>query len=765
MMSVSGNLRRFSLLLTAGLLGIALLLGGVRARPEMSGDAADQMRRAAAFYDSVTAVTRGASSAADVDPMTAIALGYLERLRLGLGSPFRLVDFALVDPRLDESTRRRVAWALLARLRRGDAYAVDPIVADGLDGSTVPGGANGAAHVALIEDAIEKAGDARGGELAVRLAYTLAAGEGTIAERADMIATQVAALVTDRVQAQQDLREILHAAGEEHIDPLSEVTRRRQALALAVERPAAQPLDADVQTNALRAVPKLLEAIRALDANAESSHEQSAGGAVSAGAPAPVLGLAAAKRLATIGSRMPPESPVAVTMRSHRALLLAADAGSPVDGVRDDFVSQSLNAETLAAAYARLASSGDTLRREPAVTVLAAATALRAMAQEPPWFPGLPSPTVADLRAEFGLTGVTFDAGVRADWQPYYLRMIGMSIRDMQRVLDGFSVAGLRVSFGVAGLPDTVLALHDPKTRTIKLSVMSSAGTIGHELAHDLDWQAARSLFAGNGYSTDRAMREQRGPLAASMRDLASARVVNRRGAPPPAERPAEVFARNVDWLVAVSLARQGRSDGYLTAVQDAALTGYTTVSPVAMIFGAARPLVDAIQEMTYLPEAVRTGFLEQWGDVRTVDPYLFVRHVLTLPAPRRRYAGAFSRLFDDDALRLTSDESTICAAEEASWAPELRVRQMLLDLALDSRALGIARMRARYYPPAGRPAWVNGILGIAPWAPSQGVEAVRRIRATVAAQLDMDRAADQLRFATPSIFGAGTSSCSLAGR
>jgi hypothetical protein len=291
---------------------------------------------------------------------------------------------------------------------------------------------------------------------------------------------------------------------------------------------------------------------------------------------------------------------------------------------------------------------------------------------------------------------------------------------------------------------------------------MSSAGTIGHELAHDLDWQAARSLFAGNGYSTDRAMREQRGPLAASMRDLTSARVVNRRGAPPAAERPAEVFARNVDWLVAVSLAREGRSNGYLSAVQDAAITGYTTVSPVAMILGAARPLVDAIEEMTYLPEAVREGFLEQWSDVRTVDPFLFVRHVLTLPAPRRRYGATMSRLFGDDALGITSGGTTLCAAHGASWAPELRVRQMLLDLALDSRALGIARTRARYYPQNARPAWVNSVLGTAPWAAAEGEDAVRRIRALVAAQLDVDRAADQLRFATPSIFGSSASSCSL---
>jgi len=51
------------------------------------------------------------------------------------------------------------------------------------------------------------------------------------------------------------------------------------------------------------------------------------------------------------------------------------------------------------------------------------------MAQETPWFAGEPAPSVADLRAEFGLAGVTFDRDIRKDWQPYYLRLIGTSIR------------------------------------------------------------------------------------------------------------------------------------------------------------------------------------------------------------------------------------------------------------------------------------------------------------------------------------------------
>src|SRR5690348_843531 len=59
-------------------------------------------------------------------PAEALAAGYRERLRLGLGSPFRLVETALVDPRLSESDRRDIARELLDRTRRGEAYEIDP---------------------------------------------------------------------------------------------------------------------------------------------------------------------------------------------------------------------------------------------------------------------------------------------------------------------------------------------------------------------------------------------------------------------------------------------------------------------------------------------------------------------------------------------------------------------------------------------------------------------------------------------------------------
>ena len=750
-MALLGNHRRFSLLLTASLLCVASAFGWLHTRPEMSGDAAAHMRRAAAFYDSLIVLERAVTAPARVRPSTAGALGYLERLRLGLGSPFRLADFALSDPRLDDSTKTRVAWAILARLRRGDAYVIDPSVADAFDSRS-----GGAAHLALIQHTIASARDPRAGELTVRLAYALAAGEQTLSEQSDVIAAQVAALLRDRDLAQADLRDLLHAADVQHLDPLAELVRRRRARAFTVERPPAEPLDLDVQSEGLAAVPALLDSIRVL--SRATAVVPSAGGVASA----PVLGAASSSRLIVAGMAEPPEPPVAVTVRTHRSQLTGTESAPEVDRARSQFVTGSVNGETLAGEYDMLIASGDTTRAPGALAVLAAATSLRAMAQESPWFPGAPSPSVADLRAEFGLAGVSFDRDVRREWQPYYLRMIGTSLRDLQRVLSGFSAAGLRIAVVAGGLPDTILALHDPATRTIRMSIFSSSGTLAHELAHDLDWQAARSLYAGSGYSTDRAVREQRGPLAASMRDLAAARVA-RRGAPPAEERPAEVFARSVDWLVAVSLAGEGRSDGYLTAVQDAALTGYTTVSPVAMIFGAARPLVDAVEEMTYLPESVRDGFLSQWADARSVDPFLLVRHILSVPLPRRRISLNPS-LFDDDPLRLTTTGPAMCA-DIGSLAPELRARQTLLEMSLDARALGIVRMRARWFTRENRPAWASSILGAAPYSPTIGEGAVRRVRASLVGQLDATRGGDQLRFATPSIFRPSSSTCSLSER
>src|SRR3954471_24402979 len=58
------------------------------------------------------------------DTVRALALSYLERARLRLGSPFRLIDQAAHDTRLSDSVRRDVAWAIVDRLFDGSVYAI-----------------------------------------------------------------------------------------------------------------------------------------------------------------------------------------------------------------------------------------------------------------------------------------------------------------------------------------------------------------------------------------------------------------------------------------------------------------------------------------------------------------------------------------------------------------------------------------------------------------------------------------------------------------
>src|SRR6476659_6516395 len=59
------------------------------------------------------AAARLDASLARHDPQTrAISLAYLERARLGLGSPFRLIDLAGHDARLSDSVRHDLTWAI-----------------------------------------------------------------------------------------------------------------------------------------------------------------------------------------------------------------------------------------------------------------------------------------------------------------------------------------------------------------------------------------------------------------------------------------------------------------------------------------------------------------------------------------------------------------------------------------------------------------------------------------------------------------------------
>jgi hypothetical protein len=311
---------------------------------------------------------------------------------------------------------------------------------------------------------------------------------------------------------------------------------------------------------------------------------------------------------------------------------------------------------------------------------------------------------VSDVVSEFGLSGVTFTKNVPSEWRPYYTRELRDALRDLQSVLPGASLDGLRVRFGADALNDSALAMHDPKTRTLQLSIETSGGTLAHELAHDLDWQAARRLFAsGGGYSTDRAMRERRSSLASSMRGLAEARVLRASapGAapanPPGMGRPTELFARGADWFVATALAQQGRTNAFLSAVEDGTLTGYAAGAPAALGLAGAQSLANALDEMTFVPDSTRDRFVSQWADPQTMDPLLVVRRVIETPIVIRRAPSMI-----DATPILSTTRPSVCVADPSD---ETIARRNLVLMAVDARARGVAARRARYRPVVATPA------------------------------------------------------------
>jgi hypothetical protein len=495
------------------------------------------------------------------------------------------------------------------------------------------------------------------------------------------------------------------------------VVDRRASRAFRVEAPALAPLDPEKQVEAIDEVPSLIAALDTLDR--ASAPEPT-------GARASLLNAHFATRLQALGAERPTLAQVAVTL-SMRAN----------SGVR------ATNDETLAASYALSLADADSSRRTNALSLLAGAVALRGLAQSEPWFPGGAGPDAADMNAEFGIT-VTFERDIPTNWRPFYMRELQTAVRDMQRVLPAFSPAGLRVRFGSEALRDSALAMHEPRTRTLQLSISTSAGTLAHELSHDLDWQAARRLFAdGTGYSTDRAMHESSGLLASSVRGLAAARLPRSFNGSAPGtgtNRPAELFARGTDWFVATALAQQGRSNGFLSVVQDGLLTGYAAGSPAALGLSGTESLLTAIGEMTYLPDSSRANFAAQWSDPRLIDPSLLVRRVLETPVMFRR---AWSRQPAVGAL-LSSTRPTVCVAERSD---EIRERERLLTMAIDARARGIVARRMRSRP----------ILAV-----SADAERLRdAVRSSLLAELTTALPDQGLVPLVPAIFRSSAASCS----
>jgi hypothetical protein len=686
---------------------------------------------AGARFVGMLAAPRPASAMTDEE---VIAAGYLERLRLGLGSPFRLMEYALRDPRLAPGTRAPLVWALLDATRSGRGYELDPRALARIAG---PSGDSATArmHLELIDGAVRGAQDPRSGELAVREAYRLATASRTVSPTAPALAASAAALARDRELARRDAGRLLaHAArGGKH--PFALLVEWRRTRRFEVEAPPGAPrppsLEAAAAVQALALVARV-EAVRA------------DGGAPAVRDALPRLRPAAARRLAKLARdhSYPTQSPVWIAVHRYEEHLRRAARGRRGERAVERLMERARTEETLAAEHAVMGAAAEPLREIVALVAAEAGVAMRAYAQEKVWYPGFPAPSTADLKREFALRGVEFDRDVPLSWRPYYRRMLGDALTDLEVALPSLDLRGAAFRFGSTGKEGVALAIHDPHGRTIHLPPESGAGAIAHEVGHDLDWQVAHARYGTRmSYGTEYAIRNRRGdPFATAVRRMPEPPEVPMRGGPELqrryAQRPAEIFARTFDGYVAAALAERGRSNGYLTAAQDEFLGGHGLALLPGARADAAGPFMEMMTIASPLPDASRRGFLARWGAGRVPSGFEVasrivqragagpVPRVASRPAPgmlELLRAGAGVRA--DVAAVMAIRDSAVAEWSAAASANPLAARgprgeaavTRLADAAAGARVRGIVLARARALGLDAAPGWLNEVwLGAA---------------------------------------------------
>lgn len=636
--------------------------------------------------------------AAELSDGDVIALGYQERARLGLGSPFRLMELALNDPLLTPEERRTVAYALLARAQEGRTYEIDSRVLElvRLAGSEArtPGGER---QYELIERVIGIAPTAAAGERLVRVSYQLAGAERTVSSRFPSLVSHVAALVADRRRAREDANRLISAARTARVSPLDLVARWRAERRFIVEAPAMAELTAAEEEAVAANAPRTAVAIRAIAQRlAHSTGFTAPGAGVSQSGPPSVLRPEVAERLTQIADHrdQPPQAPISVALMINRSGYLdGAGADAERREAREDFLDGAFNEERFAAGTVL---QGDLAPVEAArlrLIQLQAAVFFRVWNQEQPWFPGWPSPAARDLVARFGLAAIDFGPAVPESWRPYYRRILGQALADLERVLPTASVRGLTIRFDALPVDRRALALHDPGSRTLYLPPETGAGTLAHEIAHDLDWQLARRRYgARRGYATDLAVSSGRGDrIAYALSGLASALTQPDSLRTPHDTRPAEVFARGTDWFVAALLAREGRTGGYLTSFQDPALTGYGTTRGPDIGGGAVGSLLDILQSVAPVESEAAQWATEVHGPQRRLTPAEITRAIVSAGAelpPLERFAA----IRDTRQRSLASVDEARCRLASAEALRRLSAAQRgLIDAAAASAARGAA--------------------------------------------------------------------------
>lgn len=557
-----------ALCISAGL--IALTIAGVRLTDR--ADARRAVRAALAdgarLDDSLTTELRRAPSARIPFPY-AVALGYLARLDMGLGSPFRLVDLARTDPRLPINLRSRVAHALLARLS-ADRRAMRAMpeafgVALSADSGT------GRALLQVVDSVMALEGDSPLALDAIRIAAAQASARGSLRSGAVPLIDAAALLTFDRVRARRDVERAITAASRGDGDVLQVIALWRAERRFAVER----PLLADVAPSPRRIAARVPSMVAAIERAARFRDSTAPRPFVS---PLPANAATALSMLISVRTR--PTQPQ-VRLSVLDAVVVAADRRAASMPRVNQLLLSATNEETLPMAVAT-AAPDSSLSPIIAAAALLASQGMRTLGQEAPFHPGSLSLRPEQVAERLSLESLTFGKDVPVSWQPYYAREFAAAVDALRDVFPRASFVGLNVRIGDRVLSGA-LAVHDPRSRTLTLPLASGFGAVGHELMHDLDWQSARDYANREGtYATDNAWRGSRTqPIAAPLARLAEFIPVGLTSAAyaTEARRPAELLARGADWFLAAALARQGRMNGVLSAVQDGWVRGYASAA------------------------------------------------------------------------------------------------------------------------------------------------------------------------------------------
>ncbi|HEY0810320.1 MAG TPA: hypothetical protein VGD49_09170, partial [Longimicrobiales bacterium] len=338
------------------------------------------------------------------DDVHAITAAYHERLRLGLGSPFRLIEIAARDTRFTAEAREDLLRGMFERIEAGNTFQAI---------HTLP-----LAHIRVIEQAITSARDPRIGELAVTLAYDMAADDSSVTPELQYAAAATAAMLRDRALAQRDAAHVRNGARTHGLAPHALVPALRAQRVLSVEQPLLFALNDEARADANRLALMLVGGVR------QATRMR---GVTSQLPPASELPRDVAQRILALqraDQQPPPQSALIIAMRA---------AQLPFDAENEEvFVAQLADAHVNATAH---------------VAAQRAAIALRPLAQERVWHARMQGPSSADLLVQYGVR-VTFRADVPEKLRPYYRGVLDDALADMQLVLPGLNLQGLTIEVG-----------------------------------------------------------------------------------------------------------------------------------------------------------------------------------------------------------------------------------------------------------------------------------------------------------------------------